>query len=794
MSVSVSPPRHDFASPALAPRVLENSSQIAQALKNAHSLTHEEWDAIIDALFEKEGPEGLSSIPKEAHIPQEVLVIKAIKAIYKNRYMHVRALLNRKLTTLEDQFLPLALRHEAFESAAELFLYHVNASQLSRDELASLYVYLIDHYDCKLLKEYHLDKPALTYALETLCLNRNKKGIQIAVYLGADINQPDLFLKLASSDLEIALALYENGFNLNCLGDVKRNAFILQVASNYHRDEIRASSRQFHQVTLTLLFLGDVSIKIKISLILLGAVASEVDLSVLLDKAFQEGDQEACICFRLLLSKMRRATERKYLDLCLASNLVPLSSFKNYRFSQGLLNERLLHCTKAADEEAVKKLLSLGAEPNSCDQQEKIPLHYALELKLSSIAILLAYAGSDLIRRNSEQKNALDLANDLGESYQLIQKLHDETKPLVAEMHKDILLENRLKSQELSQLAIFIRAILPQHSDKAFSKITKTRVTRSFTINYRNAGGKRTLFILLQSRGEINACGTFQKVTETIRIPLEKDDVLGIATSDVQSISNKTLARVDLNDARKGQQIHKEVNDLEGIWPLYDAFEYRQETDSQILQRMVSYAPRAEEFHSVARRIPPSHLIKSLIFLTKGLANLHARNIIHGDIKGSNALFGCILNEVKAGWIDFGFSFHEGIDELNFVLKAGFYGSLVSTPPELFGVAQFSGDLKKVEIYAFGYMIYYALHSKYPEWQPFLLKHKGIPVSPDAQYEFRGYLQKHIEKPLASGSPQNIHDQIRYLAYKMMRIDPEKRISLNTLLAELEKLEASLNP
>lgn len=98
---------------------------------------------------------------------------------------------------------------------------------------------------------------------------------------------------------------------------------------------------------------------------------------------------------------------------------------------------------------------------------------------------------------------------------------------------------------------------------------------------------------------------------------------------------------------------------------------------------------------------------------------MHQNKQLHADFKLGNVM----SKSLRAKVTDFGatseFQNNMPLDvgkDFALYYRAGFYGSITPTAPELFGVANFSGDHEKVEAFAVGVGLYELITLDQPEW------------------------------------------------------------------------------
>lgn len=191
-------------------------------------------------------------------------------------------------------------------------------------------------------------------------------------------------------------------------------------------------------------------------------------------------------------------------------------------------------------------------------------------------------------------------------------------------------------------------------------------------------------------------------------------------------------------------------------------------------------------------KVPHTTRIELAKDIITGLYEMHKLNIIHGDLKLTNILFSRSLNRFFAFLTDFGFSFAVGRQYPTFIFEDGFYGSITYTAPELFGNLEFKGDFFLVEAFALGVVLYQFYFNKDLPWATFqnACYDQETKVTEKQQESFRQQVETHVEplyQKYAASPPTAIGDRFYFLLIKLLRADPQKRLSIPQALEEITK-------
>lgn len=797
------PAKTPFPDPSLlSPKAIEaqDDALLVEMIEKGGSLlsfTEEGFRRLLAASIRLRGLHGLAFIDQRGLIPRQALSSAFVETMDLDLF-GVTAFFMKRGVVLPEGILEAALAKNLQHVAAELFLGGFDGTLLQMQEWEKLIDYLVMG-DYQVADISRLNQKACHRLLRAYCLEGDFAKIKKLLTFGVDSRAEFVDCVKDPERLKSTLFLLHCKPDLSCPEEEEWLEFLVDAISSLSIDEMKVFGITFDQQTLTKLFFTrpELSFSTKVKLIYYGAQVDEKAFTALIRTIFDKRDVESACDVRFLMGKCSFDTLLVYLDLVLTEHLVDYKWFKQEKFPQQALHQKLVKYTKEKNIPAVKKLLLLGVDVNDKDPLQKTALHYALEAKQYQLALLLLEAGADAGCKDAEGKTPLSLAEKLGSAYGEIVTQHKETQERFQLLEHEPVLKSCLTSTEIRQLARYFVVRLPQVKRKKYALCKRTEHLGAYSFLYRHKqeghDRLRAVYVLCKKTGGLNEKGTFNKVSETIQILLNGELKPYSVKFMARRISQKGLKAIDIETCRMDHYLQAQVNHKEGIWPVFDAFE---ENDHQGHLRLQSFSELGWTFHKLGKTLTNKQKLSAIIQYIKGLMEIHSQGIIHGDIKSTNCLLIPGLQEsVVAGWNDFGLGFRIVLDGLNYVMRDGFYGMLEATPPELFGNRSFSGDLHKVEIYAFGYMLYTVLFGHTFPWRDFVInsydtRAETIITNKHIQ-ELRRLVYESVEIPYQALSHQKLlsfDDGLRRLILKMMRLEPADRLSLPQALHEMQQL------
>ena len=205
------------------------------------------------------------------------------------------------------------------------------------------------------------------------------------------------------------------------------------------------------------------------------------------------------------------------------------------------------------------------------------------------------------------------------------------------------------------------------------------------------------------------------------------------------------------------------------------------------------------------------NLIEKIVIsqdLIWGLWNMHKEGVIHADLKLNNALVKKDdIRGFAAALTDLGLAFDYANNEPpNFVITWGYYGSIEPTAPELFGNHNFTGDYRKLDVWALGMMLYQLYTGQHAKWKGILNnhyntnfeksegKHNNLHQLKQAQTSLKVKIVKEIERPLAAlnqkekTAPLSLEEEFLRLIYQMLRLAPHRRITIEKAKEGIDRI------
>lgn len=181
-----------------------------------------------------------------------------------------------------------------------------------------------------------------------------------------------------------------------------------------------------------------------------------------------------------------------------------------------------------------------------------------------------------------------------------------------------------------------------------------------------------------------------------------------------------------------------------------------------------------EEDNLLLGKTNPLLVRRILLDIARGLVTLHAAGYAHRDIKFDNVMlvFGPSGEFERAVIIDFGFTM-----QVTEIPHGSQQGSICYSAPDIVQRGVLS---EKVDIWAFGVMVFVLLHGYYPIWSK----------NPNPHAESREVYQKLLklrespELPIYTEGDKDIN-HLRMICARCLEYDPSARISAEELLAML---------
>lgn len=297
----------------------------------------------------------------------------------------------------------------------------------------------------------------------------------------------------------------------------------------------------------------------------------------------------------------------------------------------------------------------------------------------------------------------------------------------------------------------------------------------------------KEFYVLLKQKAFIlsESC-TYKKVTGAVRLPAIQKGQFSHAELVAQSVTRDDLSKKSHEATRKEQLRWEKIKGFLGIWKPYFHTQYTTEKNEQEITKHCTFSELADgSLDKSDAEFDLAELTKIAKLLLAGLCHMHEQKIIHADVKEANALFKRTgKGSMSAGWIDFGLSILEDSPDQKNVMDNGFYGAYEYTAPELFGVEKFRGDFKKLDAFAFGYLLYNLHFKQKPKWGEIInefYKKREKKVPNYVKQVVFDLISESVEKPLQTllqKQKRSPHEQFSILIYKLLRLDPLERISL----------------
>lgn len=357
-----------------------------------------------------------------------------------------------------------------------------------------------------------------------------------------------------------------------------------------------------------------------------------------------------------------------------------------------------------------------------------------------------------------------------------------------------------LAKPQLVSLAVFATVGL-EEGKSAFGKYFKKErfgLPRSLQWD----GQKKVFYVLSKSDVPLEGVkSTFKRVTHAVRVPLSHRQPIIHAGHAVNAHADEAdILRDEVQFQRDLYQIEST-----GVWPIWHSCQYKKEKvdngQRSVITKTSFVSPLAEgTLRGLFKTADLSKQVEAIVQLCTFLDFLHQNNLLHGDIKDKNVLHGHYFTRFIVGFIDFGFTCNADIEQQNLpgMFNKGFYGSIIPTAPEFLLEEAFTGDITKVEMWAFGHMLRRALTGKSLPWDSDLQKLADGKLSADKKADILASMKTTVETERAfllegrSKRDLSLYFRLRLFICDLMRYDPALRFNSQQALIEIKQIQAML--
>lgn len=257
---------------------------------------------------------------------------------------------------------------------------------------------------------------------------------------------------------------------------------------------------------------------------------------------------------------------------------------------------------------------------------------------------------------------------------------------------------------------------------------------------------------------------------------LAKDKKLG------ETVALKIMESSLMSDQDLVKKFLREGEVLERIYewnpkaPVVRAYRYGRENGSANgrLFLAMEYVPGLDlaQYLQKYGRLPVKKVLLIARAISEGLSAAHGRAIWHRDVTPDNIIIKASNPTLSIKLIDFGVAKHEYTSAKT--LDGGIFGKPPYMSPEQCSGGKIDG---RSDVYSLGIMMYALLTGK----PPFMDRHNPLRVMWMHQYE--------SVPPL----PEHIHHGFRQLIYTMLEKQPEDRLDIEGVIAEIDLLVQSMS-
>ena len=418
-----------------------------------------------------------------------------------------------------------------------------------------------------------------------------------------------------------------------------------------------------------------------------------------------------------------------------------------------------------------------------------------------------------IIVQNSEHKLLTAIVDALDSTYNVIQASSkmDQIMLRFWQLAKGIDKTSTLTKRQKFLLAYFIEL----ETKSRFKNQYYNKKTNNIPRSIQSEGTTDDLIVLLTEKLDhyTVAQGKHKRVSPAFYIPHNPEQSASlvcrtvnpskITTSDGKRMrTTKQLG----SEAKKEAELQKKLTNIRGIWPQLSMHSYTKTVTEETvdgkkkvdIDRVSVISPMGIsvlQFYNTHMPDAFCFILEIMADLASGLGTLHTMGLIHGDIKITNALYArAIDSKGIGGWIDFGHLFSIADHKKDPKGFAGIYGTLIFTAPELIATKEFHGDPTKLEVWAFGSMLYTIFKGKKPSWQSQILENlarQNLPITSKQIADMNRLICKEIEEPylqLKQKTTRSWQEEIDYLICCSLHLCPEDRWTMKQICQHLEKI------
>jgi serine/threonine protein kinase len=316
--------------------------------------------------------------------------------------------------------------------------------------------------------------------------------------------------------------------------------------------------------------------------------------------------------------------------------------------------------------------------------------------------------------------------------------------------------------------------------------------------------GKRVFYVVLKRMNGFIAEGLIKTVRLVIGLPF---DSLSSAQSFVQKTNRRRRSGIALDKerARKKYESFKREIRISSKYScvLTPTLVWEQPYSPDVPGKLRVVEPYLSSMKTFSLMKPSSKdLVDCALSLINGLLELKEDQRIHGDIKLANALWKR-TSEGKVGckWSDLGLSKSFREDDKKTVCLNHWYGTVEYTPPELLGkILSTPNELFRVEAFAAGCLLIQLYYEDSPHWFKDLqviyqwqLQHvstQDAEIAAEKIDEIVNQMSSWFKAIQERTTGWTVRDQFKLICLKLMEVDPQQRITLESVKSWLELLKS----
>lgn len=286
------------------------------------------------------------------------------------------------------------------------------------------------------------------------------------------------------------------------------------------------------------------------------------------------------------------------------------------------------------------------------------------------------------------------------------------------------------------------------------------------------------LFVNLKSKqNQLSANGSYKKVRLALELPID-------TAKNAEFVAHKVFLKTDASDVELKHQ--SMLDEKPGL--IHVTLDHKCKKTDLLKTSVYETLLELDLAKLQSVKLMNERKVQIVLGIVTHLFNIHLSGHLHGDLKPENMIIDSMYN---ARCIDYGFTFDPKKDKPTGCLSNGFYGSILNTPPELFGLL-WKDQLSSVDFFlAETFSLSVALWKWLKEWpawtqEPYSLFKQKLRPDKKSRDDYYDHILKYVDEQM-----KECQNSLKLIVLKMMHPDPKQRMTLSDAKTALEKLKKS---